>query len=309
MIPPGEREAPCALPMITETDDLQERNDDRTTLVWSLLVSGFANLMLWMVVAWAISRACKLSRPRKCAPKRRSWSRHRRSISRSTATRRRSSGSPRRSTHKSRSKSGPSARSAKPQPAAAGATHRNCADRRERAAATEAAPKKQNRGSLAEELAQQQVAFQHEAQQLNAQHAPLSVATIDPCTARVGDQNVPDEPFGQPGARRARAKATWIPLQRWIGITACTATTGSTLALSDRRHRSRQHSVALLLLTEQRSDRAASGNSRSPFRWPAISCPRGRYLYPIEKDVYEAWLARQVSESCARARRRRRLRR
>ena len=41
--------------MITETDDSQERNDDRTTLVWSLLVSGFANLMLWMFVAWGVA--------------------------------------------------------------------------------------------------------------------------------------------------------------------------------------------------------------------------------------------------------------
>ncbi|MGB8798354.1 MAG: hypothetical protein WCC70_12465, partial [Candidatus Aquilonibacter sp.] len=41
--------------MITERDDQQEHDDDRATLAWSLLVSGFANLMLWMVLAWVIA--------------------------------------------------------------------------------------------------------------------------------------------------------------------------------------------------------------------------------------------------------------
>ena len=166
-------------PMITERDDEQERDDDRATLVWSLLVSGFLNLMGWMLIAWTIAfRAHVMTAPQTMETFV--------VTSSSLNIAKRTQPIPQQPTQQINAQR-QEPQHPKPQQAAKAAIPKPQAQPTELARITpngtpqpRSAPKRQAEGTLAEELAQQQVAFEHEAQQLNAQRAPLSIATIDP---------------------------------------------------------------------------------------------------------------------------------
>ena len=49
--------------------------------------------------------------------------------------------------------------------------------------------------------------------------------------------------------------------------------------------------MAVLLPAEQRLDRARVAADFLSAPQPGYQLPAGTYLYPIEKDVYDAWLA------------------
>jgi hypothetical protein len=154
------------------------------------------------------------------------------------------------------------------------------------------APKKQNQGSLAEQLAQQQVAFQREAQQLNSQHAPLSVATIDPAQREAAIKQYPMN-FSGNQELAGKGEGFVLPLQRWIDhgyhcyyvqYQWLYPTGGTEIG-----------NVPWPFCYPPNNDLIARGLRRIPFQPPppGYQLPAGTYLYPIEKDVYEAWLAEQ----------------
>jgi len=188
-------------PMITERDDLQERDDDRATLVWSLLVSGFLNLMGWMLVAWTIAlRVHAVAAPQTMETFV--------VTSSSLNIAKRTQPVPQQPNQQNDTQR-QAQRHPKPQQAAKKAVPKPQAQPTELARITpngtpqpRSAPKKQAEGALAEELAQQQVAFEHEAQQLNAQRAPLSIATIDPNQEPSSQQPFQMDMSGIPGISR-----------------------------------------------------------------------------------------------------------
>lgn len=280
--------------MITETDDLQEPNDDRTTLVWSLLVSVFANLMLWMLVAWGIAfrmQAMKVAQERP------------------EETFMVASSSVHIAQH-----SHPVPQQQNPSPLDAQKSQQQQPKKAQREAATpqptaqptelarivpsappqpRSAPKQQKLGALAEELAQQQVAFQHEAQQLNSQRAPLSVATIDPAQRESAMRQYRINVSGNhelqgPGEGiLSEVLARWIDQGMhcyYIQYTWLYPTGGVEVAnvpwpfcyppTNDPIARRERH-VAIL---------------EPP---PGYHLPAGTYLYPIEKRVYDYWLVHQ----------------
>jgi outer membrane biosynthesis protein TonB len=169
--------------MITERDDQLERDDDRATLVWSLLVSGFVNLMLWVVLAWVIAfRTHDMAMAQ--AQRLETFT----VTSSSLNIAKRTQPVPAQPNQRVDAQRQPT-RQPQPKPVqpAKQETPKPQAQPTELAHITphgtpqpHSAPKKQSQGTLAEELAQNEVAFQHEAQQINAQHSVLSVATIDP---------------------------------------------------------------------------------------------------------------------------------
>jgi hypothetical protein len=199
--------------MITELDEQQEQhNDDRATLVWSLLVSGFANLMGWMVLAWVIamrthamaaqnqtletfvvtSSALHIAQHTQPVPQQPNQQ----------AVAQQQQPKPEHAAH----------HAVIPLPQAqptelARITPRGTPQPR-------SAPKKQQEGTLAEKLAQQQVAFEHEAAQLNAQRAPLSIATIDPNQEPASQQHFQMNMSGIPGVPH-QGEGFITPKQGW----------------------------------------------------------------------------------------------
>ena len=279
--------------MITEADDRQERNDDRTTLVWSLLVSGFANLMLWMLIAWGVALRMQAIQTRQERPE---------------ETFMVASSSVRIAQH-----SHPEPQQREPSPLDAQKSQQRQPKSAQREAATpqpkaqpteiarivpsaapqpSSAPRKQKQGSLAEQLAQQQVAFQRETQQLNAQHAPLSVATIDPAQRESATKTYKMN-FSGSEELSGKGEGYLIPLQRWLDhgyhcyygrYTWLYPTGGSEIG-----------DIPWPFCFSPNSDPIARGIRQFPFPLPppGYRLPAGTYLYPIEKDVYDAWLARQ----------------
>ncbi len=191
--------------MITELDEQQqERSEDRTTLVWSLLVSGGVNLMLWMVLAWTVALRTHAMAVAQDQPKETftvtSSSLHIAQRTQPVPAQPHQSIDAQREPQQQRKPQQAAARQAVPEP---------------RAQPTElaritpngtpqppSARRKQSQGTLAEELAQQQVAFQHETQQLNAQRAPLSIATIDPNERAAAQRSFQMDMPGMPGEPR-----------------------------------------------------------------------------------------------------------
>ncbi|MGD0966821.1 MAG: hypothetical protein ABR949_00930 [Candidatus Aquilonibacter sp.] len=187
--------------MITERDDQLERNDDRATLVWSLLVSGFANLMAWMVLAWVIAFRTHAMAVAQAQPLETFVV-----TSSSMNIAKRTQPVPAQPNQRVDAQRQPQQQQPKPKEPAKQATPKPQAQPTELARITpngtpqpHSAPKKQAQGTLAEELAQQEVAFQHEAQQINAQHSVLSVATIDPNQRASSQQPFQMNMSGVPG--------------------------------------------------------------------------------------------------------------
>jgi hypothetical protein len=278
--------------MITEVDNTQERNDDRTTLVWSLLVSGFVNLMLWMLVAWGVALRMQAIQVAQQRPE---------------ETFMVASSSIHIAQH-----SHPIPHTDNPSPVAAQKSQQHQPQKAERAATPQpsaepteiarivadaspqpkAAPKKQNQGSLAEQLAQQQVAFQHEAQQINAHNAPYSIATIDPEQRESATKQYRMN-FSGNQELAGKGEGYLIPLQRWVdnglhcyyGQYYWLYPTGGTEV----------GNIPWPFCFTPGNDPIAHGIRQFPFPLPmaGYQLPAGTYLYPIEKDVYEAWLAQQ----------------
>lgn len=277
--------------MITEADDLQEHNDDRATWLWAMLVSGFVNLLAAILISWGISQRMQAIQTVQERPE-------------ETFMVASSSINIARRSHPVPQQRDPSPRDAqKSQQQQPKRAQREAATPQPTAEPTEiarivprappqprSAPKKQNQGSLAEELAQQQVAFQHEAQQLNAQHAPLSVATIDPAQRESASKQYRIN-FSGNRELEGMGEGYLIPLQRWIGENGShwyygqyywIYPTGGTEVAN----------IPWPFCFTPASDPIVRGIRQFPFPLPrpGYQLPAGTYLYPIEKDVYSAWL-------------------
>ncbi|MGA7748061.1 MAG: hypothetical protein WCC70_12460 [Candidatus Aquilonibacter sp.] len=283
--------------MITETDDQQQqRDDDRTTLVWSLLVSGFANLMVWIVLGWAIIMHIRTLAPVQDraeiltvttqmmrAPMVASSSQHLAARSHPIP----------------RTQHEPS-HQAQPEPQHKSVAMTLAATPRPQEQPTElarttpngtpqprSAPKRTT--ALAEELAQQQAAFQKEADALNAKNGPISVATIDPNQRQSASKSYHMNLSGN-AELQGEGYGFLDPLQRWIenglhcykGQYHWLYPTGGTEVAN----------IPWPFCYPPSADPIAHGLRQFPFPLPldGYRLPAGTYLYPIEKNVYEAWL-------------------
>ncbi len=279
--------------MITETDDLQERNADRATWLWAMLVSGFVNILVYMVIAGVISQRMQAIQAAQVRPEETfmvaSSSVHIAQHSHPAPQQREPSPLDAQKSQQERPKR--AQRKAEPKPQAQPTEIARIV-----ASAPpqpKSAPRKQNQGSLAEELAQQQVAFQHEAQQLNSQHAPLSVATIDP-SQRESATKTYHMNFSGNRELEGKGEGYLIPLQRWIGDNGSHCYYGQYTWLYPTGG-TEVDSIPWPFCFSPNNDPIAHGIRQFPFPLPpaGYKLPPGRYLYPIERDVYEAWLARQ----------------
>jgi hypothetical protein len=278
--------------MITEADNVQERNDDRATWLWAILVSGFINLLAAMLISWGISLRMQALQAVQDRPE---------------ETFMVASSSIHIAQH-----SHPVPQQRNPQPVVAQKSQQVQPKRAEREAATpqptampteiahivpsappqpRAAPKKQNAGSLAEQLAQQQVAFQREAQQLNSQRAPLSVATIDPAQRDSATKQYRMN-FSGNEELEGRGEGFVVPLQAWIGSGGehCYYVQYQWLYPTGGTETG---NVPWPFCYPPGQDLIARHLRRIPFQEPpqGYQLPAGTYLYPIEKDVYDAWLS------------------
>jgi hypothetical protein len=278
-------------PMITELDEEQERRDDRATLVWSLLVSGFANLMAWMLVAWVAALRMHAMSTVQDRPEPTFMV-----TSSSINIAKQTHPVPQQSNQQAVAQPAPRPQPQR-QPAPQRAIPHPQAQPTELARNTpsgtpvpRSAPKKQQQGTLAEELAQQEVAFQHEAQQLNEQHAPLSIATIDPNHRQSATRQYRIN-FSGNSNLRDRGEGYYRPLRGW---------------LSDHG----LHCYYIEYTWLYPSGGTEVGDIPWPFCYlpsndpvarhvrqidilepPAgYQLPSGTYLWPIEREVYEAWL-------------------
>jgi hypothetical protein len=283
--------------MITERDDQPERNDDRATLVWSLLVSGFANLMAWVVLAWVLDfrthdRAVAQAQPLETFVV----------TSSSLNIAKRTQPVPPQPNQQVQTQPQEHQQQApKPEQPAKAATPKPQAQPTELAHITphgtpqpHSAPKKQSRGTLAEQLAQQEVAFQHEAQQINAQHSVLSVATIDPNQRPSSQQPFQMDMPGMPGQpRRGEGIIYPTPMARVRGYDCYGS--GSTYTLRYMDGQLEQGEIPWPFCYPPRQDPFLQ-RYRSfdmPLPLPGYRLPSGVQLQPAARDVYQAWLGQQ----------------
>ncbi|HUN28568.1 MAG TPA: hypothetical protein VMV65_02075 [Alphaproteobacteria bacterium] len=285
--------------MITETDDQQQRDDDRTILVWSLLVSGFANLMVWIVLGWAIIMHIRTLVPTQERPE---------VITVVMQTMRAPMVAS--SSHHIAAHSHPIPQTAQqpqhqeqPQPPHKSVAMTLAATPRPQEQPTElsrqtptgtpvprSAPKRAE--ALAEQLAQQQAAFQKEADQLNAKNGPISIATIDPNARESATKSFRMNLSGSMELQ-GQGYGFLVPLKAWIvnglhcymGQYHWLYPTGGT-EVGD---------IPWPFCYRPGDDPIARGEREFPFPLPpaGYQLPAGTYLYPIEKDVYESWIAHQ----------------
>lgn len=276
--------------MISEREDQHERNDERATLVWSLLVSGFVNLMGWMVVAWTIAVRTHAMAVAQKEPQETfmvtSSSMHIAQHSRPVPQQ--PNHQPATQQQSQRPKAAPQRR----QPAPKAEPTEIARIMPTAPPQPRSAPKRTQQATLAEELAQQQVAFEHEAQQLNQQHGPISIATIDP-SQRQSAVRTYRMNFGGNAELRDRGEGilsnvlrAWIDPDTglhcyYIQYTWLYPTGGTEVA-----------NVPWPFCYPPSGDLIARGLRRIPLQFPPAGyhLPAGAYLYPIEKAVYETWL-------------------
>ncbi len=290
---------PTGRPMITETDDAQQQSDDRTVMVWSLLVSAFVNIMTWMVAAWTIAVTMQAIATPHEQPKELFMvasssihiSQHSHPVPEQPQTRPVQPVQPVQPKHQVQPTPQPTPeKTAVPTPQAQPTELARIV--KSAPPQPRSAPKRVQQATLAEQLAQQQVAFQHEAQQLNAQNAPLSIATIDP-NQRDSAMKQFRMNFSGNTELEGKGEGYLYPLRRWIdGGLHCYygryywqyPTGGTEIA-----------NIPWPFCFAPNQDPIARGIRQFPFPWPlpGYRVPSGTYLYPIEKDVYEAWLQSQ----------------
>jgi outer membrane biosynthesis protein TonB len=279
--------------MISEIQDEQQTSDDRATLVWSLLVSSFVNLMAWMLAAWSVAVHLQaVSHTQRVEP-----------------TFMISSSSIHIAQHSHpvpRMPTQPVAQPQKPQQPKAQQPPTHQTIPKPQAQPTEIArivpsappqPRSAHKSatkpaSLAAQLAQQEIAFQHEAQQLNAQRAPLSIATIDP-NQRESSTREYKMNFSGNTELAGKGQGFLYPLRRWIdsgqhcyyGRYYWQYPTGGTEVAN----------IPWPFCFAPNQDPLARGLHQFPFPFPppGYRLPAGTHLYPIESDVYQAFLSDQ----------------
>ncbi len=274
----------AAKAMITEADfeNLRTYKHDRTAMVWSLVVSALLNLLIWMLISWRALMdlaAVPAQKPQEVFM-----------ISSSSLH----------ITHRTHpvparphQRPLPPART-RPQPAPL-AKPRPQPPPHELARNVPVAPPqppKPRRISLAEQLAQQEVAFSKEAHALNAAHAPLSVATADP-SVRDSAQHAFHVNFSGNHELQGKGEGYLIPLRRWedagmhcyYGRYYWTYPTGG-MEIAN---------IPWAFCFPPSQDPIARGIHEFPFPLPlpGYRLPAGTPLQPIEADVYRYWLSIQ----------------
>ena len=281
--------------MITERDDLQERSDDRATLAWSLLVSGFANLMAWMVLAWVLAYRTHAVPPAQTVE---TFT----VTSSSLNIAKRTQPVPAQPNPQIAAQQQQQQRQPKNQEQPSHQeTPRPQAQPTELARITpngtpqpHSAPKKQSQGTLAEELAQQEVAFQHEAQQINAQHSVLSVATIDPNQRPSSQQPFQMDISGLPGEPR-RGEGIIFP-NEMSRVQGYDCYPGGRYTLRYNNGQLEDGDIPWTFCYPPRQDPFLQRYRSFAMPLPATRSyrlPPGVQLQPAAKDVYEAWLDQQ----------------
>ena len=155
------------------------------------------------------------------------------------------------------------------------------------------APKKTRQATLAEQLAQQQVAFQHEADQLNAQRAPLSAATIDPNQRASSQQPFEMDIPGLPGEpRRGEGIIEPSDMERVRGYDCYT---GGTYRLRYFDGKYETGSIPWPFCYPPRLDPFLQRYRRfaMPLPLPGYRLPPGIQLQPAAKETYDEWLSEQ----------------
>jgi hypothetical protein len=287
--------------MITETDDQQQlSDDDRTTLVWSLLVSGFFNLMVWIVLGWAIIMHIRTLAPVQDRPEILTVTTQ---MMRAPMVASSSLHHAARSHPIPRTQQEPS-HQAQPEPQHKSVAMTLAATPRPQEQPTElarttpngtpqprSAPKRTE--ALAEELAQQQAAFQKEAEALNAKNGPISVATIDP---NQRESSFKSYHMNLSGSMELQGEGYGFldPLRRWIDGVGRHCYTGQYHWLYPTGG-TEVANIPWPFCYPPGADPIAHGLRQFPFPLPldGYRLPPETYLYPIEKSVYEAWLAHQ----------------
>jgi hypothetical protein len=274
--------------MISEADDAQETSDDRTTLVWSLLVSGFFNLMVWMLISWGlfshlhaivkqheepfmvVSSSLRIEQKNRPVPQQ-----------------------PQQQPQPQQQQQQPEHEKAQHPTKQPQAQPTEIARLQPQAPPQPRSAPKRSQGTLAEQLAQQEAAFAHEAQQINAAHGPISVATIDPSQRQSATKSFQMNFSGVPGLE-GKGEGFLTPLQRWIGgdgrhcyygrYNWIYPTGGTEIA-----------NIPWPFCFPPTDDPIARGLREFPFPLPLTGyrLPPNTYLYPIEKEVYEGWLSAQ----------------
>ncbi len=283
--------------MITERDDQQEHDDDRATLVWSLLVSGFANLMLWVLLAWVIAfRTNELvvlqNQPEVFTVTSSSLNIAKRTQPVPAQPNQQAVAQPQQQRQPQRQP--------EPEHAPQQATPKPQAQPTELAHITpngtpqpRSAPKKQSQGTLAEQLAQQEVAFQHEAQQINAQHSVISVATVDPSQTPAAQKPFQLDISGLPGEpQRGEGIIFPNPMARVHGYDCYN---GARYTLRYDSGQLEEGDIPWPFCFTPRQDPFLQRYRRFDMPLPVAGyrLPSGVELQPAAKDVYTAWLSQQ----------------
>jgi hypothetical protein len=280
--------------MISEPDyeNLRTLQHDRTAQVWSLAVSVFLNLLVWMLVSWHgfmhMVGAKDAQKPEQMIVMNSSQLEIRQPQPQYAL--------PERHAATAQSKEQPLKKpehAAEKQPVPKPeAQPTELAQIRPNAPPQPRSAPRQRAASLAEELAQQEVAFQQEARQLNANRSPISVATADP-NARDTENTPFHAAFAGTRILQGKGDGFLVPLRHWrseglncyYGRYYWTYPTGG-------------EEIAVIpwpFCYDPADDPIAHGVREFPFPLPlsGYRLPAGTPLQPIEKDVYEDWLAHQ----------------
>jgi hypothetical protein len=152
---------------------------------------------------------------------------------------------------------------------------------------------KRQEGTLAEQLAQQQAAFAHEAQQLNAQNGPISIATIDPSQRESATKSYSINFSGIRGLE-GKGEGYLDPLRRWRNDDGQNCYYGRYTWLYPAGG-TEVANIPWAFCFYPSQDPIAHGIRQFPFPLPETGyrLPPGTYLAPIEKEVYQGWLSQQ----------------
>jgi hypothetical protein len=279
--------------MISEPDyeNLRSYKHDRTAQVWSLVVSVAVNLLVWILITWHVllhlTGAGEQQKPEQIVEFNSSQIQIRPPEPRAVP----------------REQKAPPPTAPKPQPQRAlkqSVVPRPKTEPTELARITpnappqpHAAPARSKSAALAEQLAQQEVAFAREAQQLNNSHSPVEVATADP---NMHDQvnNSFRADFAGTRVLEGKGEGWMMPVKRWsdsgencyYGRYTWIYPTGG----------SETDVVPWAFCFTPQEDPFTHGIHQFPFPLPhdpGVRVAAGAQLQPIEKMVYEDWLEHQ----------------
>ncbi len=270
--------------MITERDD--EPSHDRTAMVWSLLVSLVFNAGVWALILWGV-------RERHLMPPERAREQEFIVSSSSLRIERRDVPLP---AHKPAQTASVSRPRAQAHPRRVAVPHHEAKpqeiSREVPRAASQPRAHANAQQTLQEQLAQQETMFEQEARQMNANRAPLSAATMDPNRSPSSIHAYQVDLPGLP-RRTDDGEGYFTKLQSWhdrgmncyYGRYDWDYPEGGTESAN----------IPWPFCFSPERDPVAAGVRTFPFPLPlsGYRLPSGTILEPIEKRVYDSWIAHQ----------------